>query len=139
MSDTAATMEGASGSPSTMYARVGGARGIRSAVNGFYIRVLRDQRVNGYFEGKNVDWILRHQYKVFTIVTGGQWDGDDEPIPPLMDYMRSTHEGLGITGEHFGIVAGHLNEALVSDEWPADDVDDFLGKVGGLGPAIVTR
>lgn len=119
----------------TMYGRIGGARGIRSAVNGFYIRVLRDARVNGYFEGKNIDWILRHQYKVFTLVTGGQWE-DDEPMPPLVEYMRSTHETLGITGEHFDIVAGHLVNALTSDEWPQADVDEFIGKVAGLKPAI---
>lgn len=122
----------------TMFSRVGGARGIRSAVNGFYIRVLRDDRVNGYFDGKNIDWILRHQYKVFTTVTGGRWAEDDEPLPPLVEYMRSTHETLGITSEHFGIVAGHLHDALVWDEWPPADVDDFLAKVGGLAPAIIT-
>lgn len=122
----------------TMFQRVGGRRGIRSAVNGFYVRTLRDQRVAPFFEGKDIEWILQHQYKVFAAAAGGRWDENDEPLPDLADYMRKSHEHLGITDEHFDVVAGHLVATLDAEEWPEPDKQDFLTKVVSLKPVIVS-
>lgn len=122
----------------TTFQRVGGRRGIRSAVNGFYVRTLRDPRIAPYFEGKDIEWILQHQYKVFAAVAGGRWSDDDEPLPDLAQYMRKSHEHLGIPGEHFDIVAGHLVSTLDAEEWPEPDKGEFLTKVAGLKPVIAT-
>jgi truncated hemoglobin YjbI len=126
----------------TIFERNGGKRGIRSAVNGFYVLTLADREIfEAYFAQINLQALLRHQYRVFTVAAGGRWEEDDAPPGELVDYLRRAHPvEMGITNEHFErVINGHLRTALRLEEWHPDDIEEFVGKVLATRWAIVAH
>lgn len=121
----------------TLIDRVGD-EGIKALVDDFYVRVVGDDRVAHYFRGKDLEYIKFHQYRIFTVVAGGQWQGD-EPRPNLAEWLRAAHRPLGITDPHFGIILLHLSDALDAAEVPKGDKLDVLDRVEALRGAIVSR
>ena len=93
----------------TLYEQLGGATAVDLAVDKFYERVLRDDRIKHFFA--NVDMVKQraHQKAFLTYAFGGtdKYDGR---------YMREAHKELvenqGLTTEHFDAVAEYLMLAL---------------------------
>lgn len=93
----------------TLYEQLGGATAVDLAVDKFYERVLRDDRIKHFFA--NVDMVKQraHQKAFLTYAFGGtdKYDGR---------YMREAHKELvenqGLTTEHFDAVAEDLMLAL---------------------------
>jgi hemoglobin len=136
-------------SGTTLFDRVG-QHAITDLVDDFYLRVIGDDRVAGYFtvDGQ-VDAALlarvkSHQYRMFTVVAGGAWTGETR-MPDLSRWMQDAHrdvrreDGEPITDGAFAIVAGHLSDALDAAHIGEEDKRDLLGKVGALRDLIVAR
>ena len=93
----------------TLYEQLGGATAVDLAVDKFYERVLRDDRIKHFFA--NVDMVKQraHQKAFLTYAFGGtdKYDGR---------YMREAHKELvenqGLTTEHFDAVAEDLMLSL---------------------------
>ncbi len=101
------------------YQRVGGGPAIRAVVDRFYELVLGDERLAGYFRGTDISQLKRHQVLLVSQVMGGpaQYDGRD---------LQRAHEGLDISGEHFGIVVSYLAQAMEEAGVPAE----IIARVG---------
>ncbi|CAK8711910.1 Group 1 truncated hemoglobin [Candidatus Electrothrix laxa] len=119
----------------TLYEQLGGEPAVTAAVDGFYDKVLADDRVNGFFEGVDMDRQRAMQTAFLTFAFGGpnSYEGKD---------LRAGHAHLvakGLNDTHFDIILEHLGSTLkelgVKDELiqqaagVANSVrDDILGK-----------
>lgn len=116
----------------TLYERLGGDEGIETVVDEFYDRVLADESLQEYFEDTDMDALRDHQRAFLTMVAGGpeEYDGED---------MREAHAHLGITKSDFAAVAGHLDNALRSQNVADEDREQALAAVAGLEDDVLNR
>ncbi|MBD1914704.1 MULTISPECIES: group 1 truncated hemoglobin [Cyanophyceae] len=101
----------------TLFDQLGGAPAVDLAVDKFYERVLRDERIKHFFANVNMTKQRAHQKAFLTYAFGGtdKYDGR---------YMREAHQELvanhGLNSEHFDAVAEDLmltlEEMGVSEE-----------------------
>ena len=129
-----ATVEAEEAQP-TLFEQLGGHDAVKAAVDGFYDKVLADNRVNGFFEGVDMDRQRAMQTAFLTFAFGGPntYEGKD---------LRAAHARLvasGLNDTHFDIILEHLGATLkelgVNDELIQQAADvansvrgDILGK-----------
>jgi len=119
------------GEPGTVYARVGGQEAIEVVVEDFYVRVLADEQLAGFFTGTNMSRLKGKQVEFFAAALGG-------PEPYTGAPMKQVHQGRGITMHHFSLVAGHLGDALAAAGVPSQTVTEILCTVAPLAADIVS-
>lgn len=115
----------------TIYDRIGGYEAIEAVVEDFYVRVLGDERLAGFFTGTNMNRLKGRQVEFFAAALGG-------PEPYTGAPMKQVHQGRGITMHHFGLVADHLAEALAAAGADAETVTEILGAVAPLASEIAS-
>jgi hemoglobin len=108
-------------SPASHYDRVGGRPAILEVVDQFYARVLDDADLAPYFADVDVSEVKRHQVLLLSQVLGGPtaYDGRE---------LGDAHRGLGIVGDHYDKVVGHLVAVLT--DLGADD--ELLAAAGDV-------
>src|SRR5271156_939210 len=87
--------------PISIYDKIGGHEAIKVVVEDFYVRVLADDQLAGFFAGTNMSRLKGKQVEFFAAALGGP-----EPYPGAP--MKHAHQGRGINMLHFNLVAGHL-------------------------------
>jgi hemoglobin len=115
----------------TIYDRIGGHEAIEAVVEDFYVRVLGDDRLRGFFTGTNMNRLKGKQVEFFAAALGG-------PEPYTGAPMKQVHQGRGITMHHFSLVAGHLADALAAAGVPAGTVVEILSAIAPLAPDIAS-
>ena len=115
----------------TLYERLGERDAIAAVVDEFYDRVLSDDELVPYFEETEIDALREHQTQFLSSVTGGpdRYDGAD---------MATAHEHLGVTAAHFGLIAGHLDDALREFDVPDEEREAVMEAVASYQDDIVT-
>lgn len=92
-----------------LFERLGGNAAISAAVDIFYDKLLKDERIRPFFAGVDMKTQIAKQKAFMAYAFGGfdSYRGKD---------MRSAHERLvkekGLNEDHFNIVAGYLQETL---------------------------
>lgn len=117
--------------PVSIYDRVGGQEAIEVVVEDFYVRVLADAQLSGFFTGTNMSRLKGRQAEFFAAALGG-------PQPYTGAPMKQVHQGRGITMHHFSLVAGHLADALTAAGVPSATVTEILGAIAPLAPEIAS-
>jgi hemoglobin len=117
--------------PATIYERIGGHEALEVVVEDFYVRVLADHQLSGFFAGTSMNRLKGKQVEFFAAALGG-------PEPYTGAPMKQVHQGRGITMHHFSLVAGHLADALSAAGVPPATVTDILGAIAPLAPEIVS-
>lgn len=117
--------------PATIYERIGGHEALEVVVADFYVRVLADDRLSGFFTGTNMSRLKGKQVEFFAAALGG-------PEPYTGAPMKQVHQGRGIAMHHFSLVAGHLADALAAAGVPAVTVTDILSAIAPLAPEIAS-
>ncbi|ORW50435.1 hemin receptor [Mycobacterium paraense] len=117
--------------PATIYERIGGHEALEAVVEDFYVRVLADDHLSGFFTGTNMSRLKGKQVEFFAAALGG-------PEPYTGAPMKQVHQGRGITMHHFSLVAGHLAEALAAAGVPSATVTDILSAIAPLAPEIAS-
>ena len=117
--------------PVSVYDRIGGHEAIEVVVDDFYVRVLADDQLSGFFAGTNMNRLKGKQVEFFAAALGG-------PQPYTGAPMRQVHQGRGITMHHFSLVAGHLADALAAAGVPSGTVTGILGAIAPLAPEIAS-
>ncbi|MCA8941116.1 MAG: hypothetical protein KDB80_01035 [Planctomycetes bacterium] len=115
----------------TIFSRLGGVAAIRATVDRFYDHVTADPDLRHFFEGLDLDVQKSQQVDFLSAALGGPNDyaGRD---------MKSAHEHLEITQEHFDRVATHLVATLHELDVPEDLIGEVVALVGPLATDIVT-
>lgn len=121
-----------SGQEQSIYELIGGEEPLVAVVDDFYVRVLADPKLQGFFAGASMARLQGRQVEFFGAALGGPQEYTGAP-------MRDVHQGLGIAQEHFDRVAGHLTDALSGAGVPAPIVDQIIGVVASLAPEIVSE
>ncbi|MHC5109311.1 MAG: group I truncated hemoglobin [Planctomycetota bacterium] len=118
-------------STKTLFEALGGTRTVREVVKAFYKRVMTDDNLSGFFLNTDMVHQTEQQIKFISMALGGptQYRGRN---------MKDAHENLAITELHFGLVAGHLQDALKEVGVPQKQIDEVMGLVGPLKKDIVT-
>ncbi|OBH08136.1 group 1 truncated hemoglobin [Mycobacterium sp. E1747] len=117
--------------PVSIYDRIGGHEALEVVVEDFYVRVLADDQLAGFFTGTNMNRLKGKQVEFFAAALGG-------PEPYTGAPMKQVHQGRGITMYHFNLVAGHLSDALAAAGVPAQTVTEIIGAIAPLAPEIAT-
>ena len=112
------------------YHAVGGGPAIAAVVDRFYGLVLDDDRLRGYFDEVEMARLKRHQVALVSQVMGG-------PVAYSGRDLRAAHEGMRISREDFGAVAGHLVTALTEAGVERPIIDRTVAAVAGTEPDIV--
>ncbi|HEX5113766.1 MAG TPA: group 1 truncated hemoglobin [Pseudonocardiaceae bacterium] len=115
----------------TVYDRIGGHEALTSVVDDFYVRVLGDPSLAGFFSGTNMSRLKGRQVEFFAAALGG-------PDPYVGVPMKQVHQGRGIMQEHFDLVATHLIAALSAAGVDQPTVDEIIGAIAPLAPEIVS-
>jgi hemoglobin len=108
----------------TLYEQLGGEAAVNAAVDIFYRKVLRDDRINRFFEGVDMSKQASKQKAFLTMVFGGpnNYSGLD---------MRRGHAHLvanGLNDSHFDAVVENLGATLKELNVP----DAMIAQVAAL-------
>jgi hemoglobin len=117
---------------STIYQQIGGQEALIAVVDDFYVRVLADPELAGFFSGINMSRLKGGQVEFFGSALGGP-----EPYTGLS--LKDVHRGRGIRQEHFDLVAKHLIDSLNGTGVPAGTVDAIIGAIAPLADDIVSK
>lgn len=108
----------------SVYERIGGDAAVNAAVDLFYRKVLADDRINGFFDGTDMEKQAAKQKAFLTMALGGpnNYTGED---------MRKGHAHLvekGLNDSHFDAVMEHLGATLKELGVP----DDLIGEAAAI-------
>jgi hemoglobin len=116
---------------STIYDQIGGHEALTAVVDDFYVRVLDDPELAGFFAGANMSRLKGKQVEFFAAALGGP-----EPYHGLA--MKDVHRGRGIQQNHFDLVAKHLVAALLAAGVPDEIIGRIIAAVAPLAGDIVS-
>jgi hemoglobin len=126
-------MRGAFMLEQNLYEKVGGEEAIAKVVDYFYNElVLKDETVNQFFEGVDMEKQKSHQTKFISFALGG-------PKNYTGKSMAKAHEGMNLQPEHFNAIATHLHDALAHFDVPESDIDTALTRVASLRDDILYK
>jgi len=113
-----------------IYELIGGAPAVSAAVEAFYVRVLADPSLKGFFVKIDMKRLQARQIQFFTTALGGPalYKGPD---------MKKAHAHLAIEQKHFDAVAGHLVATLKSLGVPEPLIQQIVSAVAPLAAQIV--
>jgi hemoglobin len=115
----------------SIYESIGGAAALAAVVDDFYLRVLADPQLTGFFAGVNMQKLKGRQVEFFAAALGG---------PDLYQgsSMRKVHAGRGISQADFDKVAFHLVAALTAAGVPAEMIARIAETITPLSADIVS-
>ncbi len=116
----------------SIYESIGGESALVAVVDDFYVRVLADPQLSGFFAGTNMPKLKGRQVEFFAAALGGPdfYEGAS---------MRQVHAGRGISQADFDRVAFHLTAALAAAGVPAGTIAQIAAAVTPLADDIVAR
>lgn len=107
----------------SVYEKIGGEAAVDAAVDIFYQKVLKDDRISAYFDSVDMAAQRAKQKAFLTMAFGG-------PNRYTGKGMRAVHKRMNLTDEHFDAVAeclvGTLTELDVAQEHINEIVDIAL-------------
>lgn len=115
----------------SIFDAIGGYEALEIVVEDFYMRVLADDQLAGFFAGSNMNRLKGKQIEFFAAALGG-------PEPYTGAPMKQVHQGRGIMMSHFALVAGHLTDALIAAGVPRTTVDEIIGAIAPLAADIAS-
>ena len=119
----------------SLYTRLGGYDAVAAVVDDFISRLVADKRFAKFFVGHSEDSlkkIRQHIVDQFCNAAGG-------PCLYIGRDMKTSHKGLGITGDDWDAAATHLVESLDKFKVPKTEKDELLAFVTSLRKDIVEK
>ncbi len=106
----------------SLHEELGGDEGVAAALDHFYEKVLADDRVNIYFDGRNVEHIKSQQKDFLAMALGGpnRYKGRDLSKA----HARAREQGLGEEG--YDVFMGHFRDTLKELGVPETKVEEVM-------------
>ena len=116
--------------------RIGGKASIVTAVDLFYDKVLKDDRINFFFENTDMEKLRSHQKAFMIYAFGG--------LPAYSGRnMRDAHKRLveekGLNESHFNAVAENLRHTLVELNVPEDLIFEVMDIIAHTKDDVLNR
>jgi hemoglobin len=121
------------GTGQSLYARLGGYDGIARFVQELMPRLRQDPKLWVYWKGKSLD-SRRRGDKLLTDFLCAAFEGPVEYFGPD---IKTSHEGLDITGEEWDLTLAHIAASLDAVGVGGRDKAEFLECAAGLRSEIV--
>ncbi len=115
---------------SSLYDRIGGAEGVDSLVDQFYLRVFDDPELAPFFEHASVERLKSMQHELFSQALGGPLSYTGRPL-------RAVHHGRGIKMHHFQLFIGHLLDTLAGFGFSREEMDMVIARINVDADKIV--
>ena len=120
---------------SSLYERLGGKAAIDAFVPALYERVLADDRINGFFEGVDMNAQRAMLNSFLTLGFGGpnNYTGKD---------LREGHTHLlakGLNDSHFDALGEHINGVLKELNVPEDVISEVMAAAESLRPEVLNK
>ena len=114
----------------SLYERLGKKDAITAVVDDFVGRVANDTRINGKFANANIPRLKMLLVEQICAASGGPctYTGRD---------MKTTHAGMGVTGEQFDALVGDLVASLNKFKVPEREKNELLSALGPMKKDIV--
>ena len=114
----------------SLYDRLGGAAAVTAVVDEFVGRCAADSRINGKFARTDVPRLKAHLVDQVCAATGGPctYSGRD---------MRTTHDGMSVTGGEFEALVSNLIATLDQFGVPEAEKGELLGALAPMRGDIV--
>jgi hemoglobin len=106
----------------SLFDKYGGTPAVSKIVHTFYGKILESDEVRHYFEKIDIERLMSHQVKLFSLLLGGPVDYD-------VSRLRQAHKSFSLTIDDFEEVKGLLEEALEEADMDEDDVETVLETV----------
>jgi hemoglobin len=116
----------------SIYEAIGGEPALVAVVDDFYVRVLADPQLAGFFAGASMPKLKGRQVEFFAAALGG-------PSVYQGASMRQVHAGRGISQADFDRVAFHLAAALAAAGVPGTVIARIAAAITPLAEEIVSR
>ncbi|MFC4533879.1 group I truncated hemoglobin [Sphaerisporangium dianthi] len=113
----------------SIYDQVGGASAVAAVVDEFYVRVVADPSLAGYFQDVDMGRLKAHQRSFVTAALGGPQEYRGKP-------MGEAHASLGISAQDFDTVVGHLAGALEACGVSAETIGTIASALAPLKEQI---
>lgn len=116
----------------SLYEKYGGEDTIAKIVEQFYEKVLKDDRVKGFFENTDMNKQKRHQTNFICFVLGGpkQYTGRT---------MRAAHSKLTLEDSHFDAIVELLGQTLKDNGVSDEDLKAIAAKVEGTRNDVLNK
>ena len=119
----------------SLYQRIGGEAAIMAAVDLFYKKILADDLTRPFFDGLDMDAMIRKQIAFMAWAFGGpeEFKGRD---------LRVAHEKLverGMGEQHFAAVVRHLRSTLEELQIAPPLINEVITVVGGVKGQVLNR
>jgi hemoglobin len=119
----------------SLYERLGGEAAIMAAVDLFYRKILADDLTRPFFEGLDMDAMIKKQIAFMAWAFGGpdELKGRD---------LRTAHAGLlerGLGEKHFAAVAAHLKATLEELGVAQPLITEAMAIVGGTKREVLNQ
>ena len=118
------------GGEASLFERIGELNGVTTVIDTFLGSVGADDRVNVRFVNTDMAVFRGHMIDQVCEATGG-------PCTYKGKTMLDAHQGMGISEEEFGIIAGHFAAAMTSAGVDPEDHATIMGVLGGMHDDIV--
>jgi hemoglobin len=114
----------------SLYERLGGKDAITAVIDDFVRRCAADARINGKFARTDVPRLKAHLVDQVCAATGGPctYSGRD---------MRTTHDGMSVTGGEFDALVANLVATLDQFGVPEAEKGELLGALAPMRGDIV--
>jgi hemoglobin len=114
----------------TLFDKYGGFSTVGSIVHSFYEKVMDTDSLLHYFEGIDMERLIRHQTDFLCLLLGGpvNYSGRD---------LRQAHRRLNITEEDFDLVAELLEETLEESNVEYEDIEAIMSIIVSTKPDII--
>ena len=121
---------------STLYQQLGGSDAIKAAVDIFYEKVIKDDRLKPFFDGVDMTRQHAHQRAFMTYAFGGAPNYQGRS---LREAHKRLVEEKGLSDTHFNAVAAHLQETLEELAVPEKLIREVMAIVGSTQDDVLNR
>ena len=119
----------------TLYEKIGGERTVEKASHYLYVNILKDDRINGFFENIDIDKQKRKMSSFLTYIFGG-------PSLYLGKDMRRAHKNVvanGLNDEHVDAMMDCVKSSLVELEIDAALISKVITSIEAHRDDVLCR
>lgn len=114
----------------SLFDEIGGSEVVDAVVDRFYERVVADEQLGKFFEGKSVDRIKSMQRQLFGVALGAPLTYEGKPL-------NQVHKGLGITRDDLSLYINHLLDTLGEKGIGEDQANRFVARIATYADEVL--